>query len=136
MFPHPHWWRLILPGGEKHLNQRHHLPRRRSYLPWERRGTHKWRDQPRRAPLESSRWQHRARLLATGLKRTWEQRWFPQVSAMGNQKIIAAPAAAAPVLEERRHRPGHRRPFARKHTVVVNPRSLRQTATSDSYVVG
>ena len=81
----PHWRRLILPGGEKHLNQRHHLPRRRSYLPWEKRVTHKWRDQPGRAPLKpgrappkSSSWQQRgarllatrARLLATGPKRT------------------------------------------------------------------
>jgi hypothetical protein len=81
----PHWQRLILPGGGKHLNQHHHLPRRRSYLPWEKRGTHKWRDQPGRAPLKpgcaplkSSRWQQRgarllttrARLLATGPKRT------------------------------------------------------------------
>jgi hypothetical protein len=52
---------------------------------------------------------------------------------------IRAQTAVCPVnavLEGRRHRPGHRRPFARKHTVVVNPRSLRQKATSDSYVVG
>ena len=56
-----------------------------SYLSWERRGTHKWRDQPRRAPLESSRRQQRARLLATGRKRTWEQQWFQQGSAAGNQ---------------------------------------------------
>lgn len=81
----PHWRRLILPVGEKHLNQRHHLPRHCSYLPWEKRGTHKWRDQPGRAPLKlgraplkSSRWQQRgarllatrARLLATGPERT------------------------------------------------------------------
>jgi hypothetical protein len=43
---------------------------------------------------------------------------------------------ASTLLEERQHRPGRCRLFARKHTVVVNPRSLRQTATSDSYVVG
>ena len=113
----PHWRRLILPGGEKHLNQRHHLPRRRSYLPWEKRGTHKWRDQPgrallkpSRAPLKSSRWQQRgarllatrARLLATGPKRTI----FAAVAGaahaaaahargLRNQRLAAAAAVAA-----------------------------------------
>ena len=113
----PHWRRLILPVGEKHLNQRHHLPRRRSYLPWEKRGTHKWRDQPGRAPLKpgrappkSSRWQQRgarllatrARLLATGPERTILAAAAAAAHAaaahargLRNQRLAAAAAAAA-----------------------------------------
>ncbi len=89
----PHWRRLILPGGGKNLNQCHHLQRRCSYLPWELRGTHTWRDQPGRAPLKlgraplkSSRWQQRgARLLATRAR----------LLATGPERTILAAAAAA-----------------------------------------
>ncbi len=106
----PHWRRLILPGGEKHLNQRHHLPRRCSYLPWEKRGMHKWRDQPGRAllkpgraPLKSSRWQQRgawllttwARLLATGPKRTILAAAAAHPRGLRNQRLAAAMAAVA-----------------------------------------
>jgi hypothetical protein len=85
-------------------------------------GTHKWRDQPGHALLKSSRWQQRARLLATrarllatGQKRTWDQRIIAAVAVaahaaaahvaaahargqiMGNQRIIAGEAAAVAV---------------------------------------